>query len=67
MGFNDGTRACTMVHYHMYQKEEDEGLSKNFICTKELIWIKMKKHSFSPLSKSCDEIDCMHKKEIGGR
>jgi hypothetical protein len=56
-----------MVHYHMYQKEEDEGLSKNFICTKELIWIKMKKHSFSPLSKSCDEIDCMHKKEIGGR
>jgi hypothetical protein len=31
MDFDDGTRACTVVHYHMYHKEEGEGLSKNFI------------------------------------
>jgi hypothetical protein len=48
MGFDDGIRACTVVQYHMYQKKEDEGLSKNFICIKELIWIKMKEHSFFP-------------------
>jgi hypothetical protein len=49
----------------MYQKVEDEGLSKNFICTKELIWIMLKEHS--PLCKSWDEIDHMYEKEIGGR
>jgi hypothetical protein len=48
MGFDDGIRACTVVQYHMYQKKEDEGLSKNFFCIKELIWIKMKGHSFFP-------------------
>jgi hypothetical protein len=31
MGFDDGTRVCTVVHNHIYQKEEGEGLSKNFI------------------------------------
>jgi hypothetical protein len=25
MSFDDGTKACTMVHYQMYEKEEDEG------------------------------------------
>jgi hypothetical protein len=30
MGFDDGTGACVVVHYYMWQKEQEEELPKNF-------------------------------------